>query len=327
MDTTPGLSVAPETGKTNAIPWKSAARVAVSMALGRSGSDDDVLRWRDGRRSEGCWWASFAVVGSGDVVWAAQVDDAAPRNAHVVATPWGEVGVWRHPNDPALPGLSVAAARGGLRPWFAGVAPQVDADVVDIVTLKPLQCAAVRVGEPGAAVFVKVVPPWRLPAVAERYRAARAAGLPTPDVLAVEPGLGLIVLSELRGVTLAEHLETGAALPGADEVWSVIARLAHALGSHGDLHDRQVLLDERGSITGVVDLDDAGEGDLLGDLGRLLAHAAVRAQTRPEQRARVDAWVHDLRTLFQQRVDPEALREREAAAQARLSRLRRTEGS
>ena len=312
--------------KTNAIPWKSAAHAAVVAALQASGHGGDTVRWRDGLATEGRWWASFEVLDAADVVWAAQVDGVAPPNSFAVTTDWGEVGMWRHPNDPTLPGLALAAVPGGLRPLLADAAPGVDPDLVHIVALQPLQRAVVRVGGEGPAVYVKVVPPWRAPVVARHYRTAHAAGLPTPAVLGVEPGLGLIVLEELAGTPLAEHLETGGALPESADLWQVITGLAATLGTHGDLHDRQLLVDDTGSITGVVDLDEAGDGELEDDLGRLLAHATMRGLTHPEQRERIDAWVRALRSRFLGHVDTDALRRREAATLARLHALSRTAG-
>ncbi len=46
---------------------------------------------------------------------------------------------------------------------------------------------------------------------------------------------------------------------------------------HGDLHAGQLLVDERGSIVGLLDLDDAGLGDVLDEYGRLLAHLLAGA--------------------------------------------------
>ena len=41
---------------------------------------------------------------------------------------------------------------------------------------------------------------------------------------------------------------------------------------HGDLHDAQLRVDERGTIVGILDVDGAGPGDPLDDLARLCAH-------------------------------------------------------
>jgi aminoglycoside phosphotransferase (APT) family kinase protein len=46
---------------------------------------------------------------------------------------------------------------------------------------------------------------------------------------------------------------------------------------HGDLHDAQVMVDDDGRITGLLDLDDVGLGAAADDLGNLLGHAATMA--------------------------------------------------
>ncbi len=46
---------------------------------------------------------------------------------------------------------------------------------------------------------------------------------------------------------------------------------------HGDLHDAQVMVDDAGRITGLLDLDDVGVGAAADDLGNLVGHAATMA--------------------------------------------------
>ena len=53
-------------------------------------------------------WIRLDDVDESVTMWAAQVDGRAPVGSHIIATAVGEVGVWRHPNDPALPGLRTA---------------------------------------------------------------------------------------------------------------------------------------------------------------------------------------------------------------------------
>jgi aminoglycoside phosphotransferase (APT) family kinase protein len=47
---------------------------------------------------------------------------------------------------------------------------------------------------------------------------------------------------------------------------------------HGDLHDAQVMVDDDGRITGLLDLDDVGIGAAADDLGNLVGHAATMMQ-------------------------------------------------
>lgn len=46
---------------------------------------------------------------------------------------------------------------------------------------------------------------------------------------------------------------------------------------HGDLHPGQLLVDSHGRLAGVLDVDGAGVGDVVDDLGRLIAHVMVAA--------------------------------------------------
>ena len=172
--------------------------------------------------------------------------------------------------------------------------------------------------------YIKVVPLWRVDRVADNHRRARAGGVLSPEVLHVDDSLGLIVLTALPGRTLAEHLEEGLPVPTADQIWQMIATINDTVITHGDLHDRQILLDDHGCITGVVDFDDAGDGDgeLLDDLARLLAHVRMRAETHPAQQARIQGIASDLFTTFCRYVDREALAERVEAFSDRLSRRR-----
>jgi hypothetical protein len=55
---------------------------------------------------------------------------------------------------------------------------------------------------------------------------------------------------------------------------SLCARMATV---HGDLHAGQLLVDEQGDVVGLLDLDDAGHGDVLDEYGRLLAHLIAAA--------------------------------------------------
>jgi aminoglycoside phosphotransferase len=73
---------------------------------------------------------------------------------------------------------------------------------------------------------------------------------------------------------------------------------------HGDLHDGQVLARD-GRVTGLLDLDDVGPGELVDDLALLIAR--VRARSR-------DAYARELLSAFGTAVDPHELRRRAAGA-------------
>lgn len=70
---------------------------------------------------------------------------------------------------------------------------------------------------------------------------------------------------------------------------------------HGDLHEAQLIVDDDG-ITGLLDVDDAGPGDPLGDIGTLLAHLAYRSATGDDPR--IDAYGAGLRVAISAETAP-----------------------
>ena len=320
------ISFAHRSPEVNAEAWISAAHEAAQTALRHVGVNAGGLVERDAHTDPTHPWASFETPNSSDVLWVAQIDGSAPEGTLAVSTEVGEMGVWRHPNDPALPGLRTAVTPGGLTSTLNSIAPTVDSQIVEMITLQPLQRATVRVGRPDDVVYVKVVPLWRVERVADNHRRARAGGVLAPEVLHVDPALGLVVLSALPGRTFAEHLEEGLPAPTADEIWNAIAAISDTVITHGDLHDRQILLDDHGHITGLVDFDDAGEGEPIDDLARLIAHVQMRAITHPAQGTRINEIARDLVTTFGRHVDREMLDERIETFTRRLAR-RHNDGS
>lgn len=74
-------------------------------------------------------------------------------------------------------------------------------------------------------------------------------------------------------------------------------RLIAVTPLHGDLYDAQVFVDERGSL-GLIDLEDAGPGDLLLDAANLLAHLAALSASSPQAARRPLAYRSLLRTYL-----------------------------
>jgi aminoglycoside phosphotransferase len=74
-----------------------------------------------------------------------------------------------------------------------------------------------------------------------------------------------------------------------------------ALGTvHGDLHEAQLVVDDT-SITGVLDIDDVGRGDLLDDVGTLVGHLRFRALSSDD--ARIDDYARAVRRALSLDVD------------------------
>jgi aminoglycoside phosphotransferase len=132
------------------------------------------------------------------------------------------------------------------------------------------------------------IPAEGLPAVAGRVRDAMSHARML-ETVAPE------VTSRLRG--LVEVFATS--LPTVD------ARCGQVI--HGDLHEGQLMVDDRGEIVGLLDIDSMGRGDPLDDLATLVAHTRFRALTADSAGTRIRAYSDRLRAGFAQRVDPAQL--------------------
>lgn len=115
-----------------------------------------------------------------------------------------EAGVWRYPFDPRLPGLRDAVTPGRVdRLLAATLGPRPE---LEVVAYRPIRRAVVRATGPRGTAYLKVVRPEETAAIAARHTALRAAGLPVPEVLDADDGLGLLVLAELPGDNLRDRL-------------------------------------------------------------------------------------------------------------------------
>lgn len=80
------------------------------------------------------------------------------------------------------------------------------------------------------------------------------------------------------------------------------------VATHGDLHEGQLLVDDAGRPTGLLDVDTAGPGRLVDDVACLLAHLRAVQPATPATEATVARWTVEAAAL----VDPAALRVRVA---------------
>jgi Phosphotransferase enzyme family len=100
-----------------------------------------------------------------------------------------------------------------------------------------------------------------------------------------------------------------AILPDHAERVRRLARELRALPSertaivHGDFYDSQVLVDEGGSITGLLDLDGVGWGYLADDLASMLGRVWTSGQTGGRGQERFAAYAGELLESFSSRVD------------------------
>ncbi|MBV9213644.1 MAG: phosphotransferase [Actinobacteria bacterium] len=119
---------------------------------------------------------------------------------------------------------------------------------------------------------------------------------------------------------VAGHLELlRAVLPGEA---ATLDRLAEAYGEgapqplttvHGDFHESQILID-RGAISGLLDVDDAGPGQLVDDLALLVGRVWALGHFAQGNRAAIRRYAERLLDAFSEEVDEAELRRRIAGA-------------
>ncbi len=141
------------------------------------------------------------------------------------------------------------------------------------------------------------------------------------DLMAHAPVMPLATSAPRHGAML--RLVMPAASDRIDAALEAIASdplaPAHTI-VHGDLHDAQLRIDERGAIVGVLDVDGAGPGDPLDDLARLCGHVLAVSvvgdgTTNPVASDSVAKYAERLRDDFRQvGADPAQFDRRVAAA-------------
>lgn len=138
-----------------------------------------------------------------------------------------EVGVWRYPFDPVLPGLGDAVTRSGAAALLG--LPVADTRV-RVIAYRPADRAVVRVSHDERPVaYVKVVAPGRVEPIAERHRRLREGGVPAPDIVHLDAERGLLALEPLVGPTWRELMKGSDGTvpwPSPDDVAELCSSLA-----------------------------------------------------------------------------------------------------
>lgn len=172
-----------------------------------------------------------------------------PPGTLVVAAGKLAVGLFRYPDDPALPGLAVATSPTAVVDRLGIAVPGVR---LTVRTYRPGRRAVVRAVDPAAADpaasssagnedppagidgaaprerYLKVVPPGEAAALRDGLVALRWH-LPVPEIADSWPDLGIVALERLPGRTIREVLLAGsrrdvAALPGGGAILDLLAR-------------------------------------------------------------------------------------------------------
>jgi hypothetical protein len=159
---------------------------------------------------------------------AATTGSRIPRGAAVLSGRGVEVGVWRWPQDPALPALAtatdpdrIAAALRALR------IPREAPPRVTVRAYRPGRRAVLELTGGGPRLFLKIVRPDAVQALGRRHDLL-APHVPVPRPLATTPD-GLLVLAEAAGTPVRSLLARGAPPPPPAALESVLDALPPAL--------------------------------------------------------------------------------------------------
>ena len=159
---------------------------------------------------------------------AATTGERIPDGAAVLAGHGVHVGVWRWPQDPALPALATATdpVRLSAALRAAGL-PRSDVTRIRTRAYRPGRRAVLEIEGGGPRLFVKVVRPRAAPALRGRHDVL-AAHVPVPRCLATTAD-GMLVLSECHGTPLRARLTGALPLPAPADLDELLDALPPAL--------------------------------------------------------------------------------------------------
>ncbi|WP_460683443.1 phosphotransferase [Modestobacter lapidis] len=136
-----------------------------------------------------------------------------------------EVGVWRWPLDPALPGLSWAASAAAVAERLPALGLPLEGPRLRLRAYRPGRRAVIEVTAPGRRLFLKVVRPRAAERLAAQHTAL-AGSVPVPPVLAATAD-GVVVLPAMPGTPMRDLLAggDGAGLPTSDAIDALLDAL------------------------------------------------------------------------------------------------------
>jgi hypothetical protein len=159
---------------------------------------------------------------------AATTGDRIPPGAAVLAGHGVRVGVWRWPQDPALPALATAADPVRLATALQAAGLRRDGvPQVRMRAYRPGRRAVLEVSGGGPRLYVKVVRPGVVAALRERHELL-AAHVPVPRPLATTDD-GMLVLSECAGTSMRSQLASDLAAPPPADLDALLDALPPAL--------------------------------------------------------------------------------------------------
>jgi hypothetical protein len=159
---------------------------------------------------------------------AATTGDRIPEGAAVLAGHGVEVGVWRWPQDPALPALATATdpVRLSAALRAAGLA-RGPVTRIRMRAYRPGRRAVLEVEGGGPRLYVKVVRPRAVAALRERHDLLTSY-VPVPRPLAATAD-GMLVLTECPGASLRSRLSRDLPVPAPADLDELLGALPLAL--------------------------------------------------------------------------------------------------
>ncbi|GAA1287619.1 hypothetical protein GCM10009609_62560 [Pseudonocardia aurantiaca] len=159
---------------------------------------------------------------------AATTGDHIPPGAALLHGQGTVVGVWRWPQDPALPALEVAADPHRLAETLSAAGVRRTAlPHLRVRAYRPGRRAVLEISEGGPRLYAKVVRPSAVAALRARHDLL-AEHMPVPRPLACTPD-GLLVMPELPGTPLRALLDGDIPPPGPAALTSLLDTLSVGL--------------------------------------------------------------------------------------------------
>lgn len=154
-----------------------------------------------------------------------------PEGALVVESGGEQVGVWRVPYDPALPGMAAAVDDEEVSRLLTAMGSVPGPVTTRLRAYRPRRRAVVEVKGVAHDIFLKVVRPEQVSKLHRIHRELSRA-LPIPESLGVDPELGIVALQALPGMTLRHAIEDpGTPLPPIEELVSLPSALPEPTSS------------------------------------------------------------------------------------------------
>lgn len=184
----------------------------------------------DFRLRQVTWWPGrsittrFQVRTSDGVSQVVACSGSIPDGAAILEAGDVRLGLWKLPNDPALPGLASVLDARTLRPMLASIGVTADRVTTRLRAYRPARRAVVQVDTGQTRMFIKVGRPRDVRRLHETHRSLSRA-LPVPMSLGYDGELGILVMPSGRGLTLRQALDGAGSLPSAALVASLVEDL------------------------------------------------------------------------------------------------------